>query len=122
MEPELECFDAQTHKAEGFGELKGGFVTQCSLQMSRLSVLHYLIPFLFSDSIYRLLDSKHFLLPLLGSRFPLEAAVGMNGRIWISTKEIKQTIAVVRCIEGVDPYGGGMDEAGVKKFLSKLES
>ncbi|KAF8842128.1 hypothetical protein BDN67DRAFT_989283 [Paxillus ammoniavirescens] len=105
MEPELECFDAQTHKAEGFGELKGGFVTQCSLQMSRL-----------------LLDSKHFLLPLLGSRFPLEAAVGMNGRIWISTKEVKQTIAVVRCIEAVDPYGGGMDEAGVKKFLCKLES
>ncbi|KIK90707.1 hypothetical protein PAXRUDRAFT_831468 [Paxillus rubicundulus Ve08.2h10] len=105
MEPELECFDAQTHKAEGFGELKDGFVTQCSLQMSRL-----------------LLDSKHFLLPLLGSRFPLEAAVGMNGRIWVSTKEMKQTIAVVRCIEAVDPYGGGMDEAGVKKLLCRLES
>ncbi|KAF9221676.1 hypothetical protein BS17DRAFT_785168 [Gyrodon lividus] len=104
MEPELECFDAQTHKAEGFGELKGGFVTQCSLQMSRL-----------------LLDSKHFLLPLLGSWFPFEAAVGMNGRIWVSAKEIKQTIAVVRCIEAVDPYGGGMDEASVKKFLGKLE-
>ena len=36
MEPELECFDAQTHKAEGFGELSGGFVVQCSLRMSRL--------------------------------------------------------------------------------------
>ena len=36
MDPELECFDAQTRKAEGFGELKGGFVTHCSLQMSRL--------------------------------------------------------------------------------------
>ncbi|KIJ64530.1 hypothetical protein HYDPIDRAFT_89965 [Hydnomerulius pinastri MD-312] len=104
MEPELECFDAQTRKAEGFGELKGGFVTQCSLQMSRL-----------------MLDPKHFLLPLLGSRFPLEAAVGMNGKIWVSTKETKQTIAVVRCIEKVDPDGGGLDEVGVKKFLSKLE-
>ncbi|KAF9242525.1 hypothetical protein BU15DRAFT_43817 [Melanogaster broomeanus] len=104
MEPELECFDAQTHKAEGFGELKGGFVAQCSLQMSRL-----------------LLDPKHFLLPLLGSRFPLEAAVGMNGRIWVSAKEIKQTIAVVRCIEAVDPDCGGMDEAGAKQFLGKLE-
>jgi exosome complex component RRP40 len=40
MEPELECFDAQTHKAEGFGELSGGFVVQCSLRMSRLSVFH----------------------------------------------------------------------------------
>jgi len=104
MEPELECFDAQTHKAEGFGELSGGFLVQCSLRMSRL-----------------LLDPKHFLLPFLGSRFPLEAAVGMNGRIWVSAKEIKQTIAVVRCIEAVDPDGGGMDEGGVKKLFGRLE-
>ncbi len=38
MEPELECFDAQTRKAEGFGELKGGFLVQCSLKMCRLCV------------------------------------------------------------------------------------
>lgn len=104
MEPELECFDAQTRKADGFGELKGGFVTHCSLQMSRL-----------------LLDPKHFLLPLLGSRFPLDVAVGVNGRIWVSTKEAKQTIAVVRCVEAVDPDGGGMDEVSVKKFLGEME-
>lgn len=35
MEPELECFDAQTRKAAGFGELKGGFVVKCSLKMCR---------------------------------------------------------------------------------------
>lgn len=35
MEPELECFDAQTRKAGGFGELKGGFLAQCSLKMGR---------------------------------------------------------------------------------------
>ena len=35
MEPELECFDAQTRKSEGFGELKGGFVVRCSLKMCR---------------------------------------------------------------------------------------
>lgn len=39
MEPELECFDAQTRKAEGFGELKGGFLVKCSLQMSRRWVI-----------------------------------------------------------------------------------
>lgn len=38
LEPELECFDAQTHKAEGFGELKGGLVVKCSLGMARKSV------------------------------------------------------------------------------------
>ncbi|PPQ74427.1 hypothetical protein CVT26_001410, partial [Gymnopilus dilepis] len=35
MDPELECFDAQTRKAEGYGELKGGFVVRCSLKMCR---------------------------------------------------------------------------------------
>ena len=35
MDPELECFDAQTRKAEGFGELKGGFLVRCSLLMCR---------------------------------------------------------------------------------------
>ena len=31
MEPELECFDAQTHKAEGLGELKEGILVRYSL-------------------------------------------------------------------------------------------
>jgi len=104
MEPELECFDAQTRKSEGFGELKNGFVTRCSLMMCRF-----------------LLDPTHFLLPLLGTRFPLDAAIGMNGRVWINAKEIKHTIAVVRSIELVDPENGGVDAAEVKRFLNKLD-
>jgi exosome complex component RRP40 len=41
MEPELECFDAQTRKTEGFGEVKGGFLVRCSLKMSRKCVLFF---------------------------------------------------------------------------------
>ncbi len=41
MEPELECFDAQTRKADGFGELKGGFLVRCSLKMSRKYVVYF---------------------------------------------------------------------------------
>ncbi|KAJ7147056.1 exosome complex exonuclease RRP40 [Mycena crocata] len=103
MEPELECFDAQTRKSEGFGELKGGFMVRCSLGMCR-----------------QLLDPKHFLLPLLGARFPLEAAVGVNGRVWVSAKDAREVIAMSRCIEAVDPDGGGMDEAGVTYLLRNL--
>lgn len=44
MDPELECFDAQTRKAEGFGELKGGFMTRCSLKMCRQWVHHFRFP------------------------------------------------------------------------------
>ncbi|EFI27164.1 exosome complex exonuclease RRP40 [Coprinopsis cinerea okayama7 len=104
MEPELECFDAQTRKAEGFGELKGGFMIKCSLKLCR-----------------DLLDPRHFLFPLLGARFPLESAIGMNGRVWISTKDVKHTIAIARCIEAVDPDGEGKDANDIKAFLQTLD-
>lgn len=74
-----------------------------------------------SPSLHRLLDPNYFLLPMLGSRFPLDAAVGVNGRVWISAKEVKQTIAVTRCIEAADPDGGGMDEVSVKQFFNILD-
>jgi len=104
MDPELECFNAQTRKADGFGELKGGFMTRYSLMMCR-----------------RLLDPKHFLLPMLGARFPFEVVVGMNGRVWINAKDVKQVIAVIRCIEVADPEGGDSDESSIKKFLNTLD-
>lgn len=104
MDPELECFDAQTRKSEGFGELKGGFLVRCSLAMCR-----------------RLLDPSYYLLPLLGSKFPLETAVGMNGRVWINTDSPKHTIIVSRCIAAADPDGGTKDEQAMKKFLASLD-
>ncbi|KAJ7025339.1 exosome complex exonuclease RRP40 [Mycena alexandri] len=96
MEPELECFDAQTRKSEGFGEVKGGFMVRCSLAMCR-----------------QLLDSKHFLLPMLGARFPLQTAIGVNGRVWVSAKDVRGVIGIARCIETVDPDSDGMDEGGI---------
>ena len=45
----------------------------------------------------------------------------MNGRVWVSAKDPRQVIAIARCIEAVDPDGGGMDEAAVKKFLNALD-
>ena len=45
----------------------------------------------------------------------------MNGRVWVNAKERKHIIAISRCIEGVDPDGGGMDEAGVKTLLGTLD-
>lgn len=35
MEPELECVNPQSGKADGFGELSGGFVFKCSLGLCR---------------------------------------------------------------------------------------
>jgi exosome complex component RRP40 len=54
--------------------------------------------------------------------FPTEVAVGMNGRVWINCKEVRQTIALARCIEAADPDGEGMDADAVKAFLGTLET
>jgi len=67
----------------------------------------------------RLLDPVHFLLPLLGSRFQLEVAIGVNGRVWFKTPEVRQTIAVARCIEAVDEQD--LDQAATVKFLNTIE-
>ena len=67
----------------------------------------------------RLLDPAHFLLPLLGSRFTLDVAIGINGRVWFKTPDVRQTIAVARCIEAVDEQG--LDQAAIVKFMSTME-
>jgi exosome complex component RRP40 len=79
------------------------------------------LPLIVCSSQQRLLDPKHFLLPFIGSRFPLEVAVGTNGRVWINSKEVKHTIVIARCIEAVDPDGGGLDESGIKAFFNTLD-
>ena len=121
MEPELECFNAQTRKAEGFGELKSGFQVSCSLRISRESVVcaRDRKKVSMSNIDGRLLDPAHFLLPLLGSRFPLEVAIGINGRVWFKTPEVRQTIAVARCIEAVDEQE--LDQAATVRFFNKME-
>ncbi|KIJ54577.1 hypothetical protein M422DRAFT_220890 [Sphaerobolus stellatus SS14] len=104
MEPELECFDAQTRKGADFGELKGGFMTKCSLGMCRL-----------------LLDTGHYLLPLLSSHFPdMEVAVGTNGRVWIKADDARKIITISRCIEAADPSAGAMDQNQTQRFLQEI--
>ena len=79
-------------------------------------------PYITEGVIISLLNPEHFLLPLLGGRFPFESAVGLNGRVWVRAMEIRQTIAMARCIEAVDPDGGTLkDVKGVKAFLDTLD-
>jgi len=66
-----------------------------------------------------LLDPAHFLLPLLGSRFPLEVAIGINGRVWFKTPDVRQTIAVAKCIEAVDEEE--LDQSATVEFLNTME-
>jgi exosome complex component RRP40 len=51
----------------------------------------------------------------------LDAAIGLNGRVWINSKEPAHIIAIARCIENVDPDGGAMQEIALKRFFATLE-
>ncbi|KAL7423267.1 exosome non-catalytic core subunit rrp40 [Cryptotrichosporon argae] len=105
MEPEVECVDPGTGKADGFGELKGGLVVMCSLQLCR-----------------QLLSAKFPVLPTLAAHIPFEVAVGFNGRVWFKARTVAQTIALKRVLEVVDsgeiePTTGDVERA-VKVFMA----
>ncbi|KAI8884552.1 hypothetical protein K501DRAFT_217420 [Backusella circina FSU 941] len=82
MEAELECINPSSGKADGFGELKGGFVFTCSLGLCR-----------------RLLDPHTPILTFLGEHFPFETAVGMNGRVWVNSEDAQRTILISNAIQ-----------------------
>ena len=65
MDPELECMSLRK-RADGFGELTGGYVFKCSLHLAR-----------------ELIDPKSFVLAYLGTKLPYEIAVGLNGKVWV---------------------------------------
>ncbi|GAA5935445.1 exosome non-catalytic core subunit RRP40 [Sporobolomyces koalae] len=82
-EPELSCVDQTTQKSAGFGELLDGYLIR-NVELNRCRAL---------------LSPKNPLLSKLGSKFPFEVAVGMNGRIWVKASSTSTTT----------PGGGGED-------------
>ena len=76
LEPELICMDSQGKKGN-LGPLVDGFVFNCSINLVR-----------------KILNEKCKLLSLLSKECSFELAAGLNGRVWINSKSIKETIAV----------------------------
>ncbi|GAA5823975.1 hypothetical protein JCM5353_007358 [Sporobolomyces roseus] len=97
-EPELSCVDQTTQKSQGFGELQDGFLIR-SIELSRCR---------------QLLSEKNGVLARLGSKFPFEVAVGMNGRVWVKgqssvaqgegeegeLEEMEKMVEIIREIKG----------------------
>lgn len=81
MEPELVCID-KYYKSGNLGPLSSdGFI---------ITVLPSLV--------YRLLNIEHPLLRSLGKKFQFEIAIGMNGKIWFNTKNVKDTVTLMNCL------------------------
>ncbi|XP_055598623.1 exosome complex component RRP40 [Uranotaenia lowii] len=84
LEPELICVDSHGKKGK-LGVLQEGFVFNCSINLVR-----------------KILNPKCTFLDLLAKEMAFEMAAGMNGRIWIKGKTVKQTIAIGNAILAVE--------------------
>ena len=89
------------------GELKGGMVFDVSLGMAR-----------------RLLMSKQkeegglVVLEEIAEKVPFEIAVGRNGRVWVNSGGVKETLMIGKALQEADRKGLGMDDQ--KKLVRKL--
>lgn len=83
MEAELVCVDSYGKKA-GMGVLTGpgGFLFTVPLHTVR-----------------KLLSPDSNLLPTLGQQIPFEIAVGMNGRVWVRARSVKETVCIANAVE-----------------------
>ncbi|CAM9794386.1 unnamed protein product [Lampetra fluviatilis] len=82
MEPELVCMDSGG-RASGMGVLgPGGFLLHCSLGLAR-----------------RLLQPDCEILRRLGAAFPMEIVGGMNGRVWVKARSVRNTLLVASLLD-----------------------
>ncbi|KAH3675893.1 hypothetical protein WICMUC_002463 [Wickerhamomyces mucosus] len=80
---EIECIDPTTGKDGGFGLLEDGFVFDVNLAFAR----------------NLLFDANHPILKLLVQKCKFEIAIGLNGKIWIKTDDLKYTLACSKSIQ-----------------------
>lgn len=50
----------------------------------------------------RILNPQCVLMKSLGKDVPFESVVGLNGRVWVKTRSVKETIAVVNAIQAAE--------------------
>ncbi|KAL9098823.1 MAG: hypothetical protein Q9163_005585 [Psora crenata] len=104
---EILCYNASTGKSEGMGELKGGMLFEISLGMA-----------------LRLLMAKQkedgglIVLEEMAEKMAFEIAVGRNGKVWVKSERVKDTLAVGGALQETDQKGLGLEEQ--EKLVRKL--
>lgn len=78
----MVCINSATGKADGFGELKGGYIIDVTLAYARM-----------------LFYEGGPVLKALGELISFEIAIGLNGKIWINADDILSTWKVAKCVE-----------------------
>ncbi|KNE56173.1 hypothetical protein AMAG_02008 [Allomyces macrogynus ATCC 38327] len=100
MDPEIECVNPKSLKANGYGLLAGGFVIKTSLAFAR-----------------SMLDPNFYVHKALEKHFPaFETAVGQNGRIWIAAATPMLTIAIADALQ----RSTSMEKQEFEKYVKDL--
>ncbi|KAL6713642.1 exosome non-catalytic core subunit rrp40 [Lecanora helva] len=111
LDPEIVCYNPSTGKSEGMGELKGGMVFDVSLGMARRLLL-----------AKQREDGGIAVLEEIAEKLAFEIAVGRNGKVWVKSAGVKETLLVGKAMQETDTQGLGIDEQVklVKKLLRQL--
>jgi len=106
---EIECFNSGTGKAEGMGQLKEGMVWDVSPAFARRLMMG-------SDKEGR---SKGGVVVLeeIGEKVKFEVAVGRNGKAWVDSGSVRETVMIGRLLQQADQQS--MDAEAQKKAVKK---
>jgi exosome complex component RRP40 len=108
MDPEVTCVSEATGKADGLGPLIGGMVFDISVGMARRLMM--------KDP--KLQGGIVILDEIAEKGIPFEMAVGRNGRVWVDSKSVSNTLVVGRAL--VETDSEDLDIEGQKKLVKKL--
>lgn len=87
MEPELVCIDSY-FKAGKLGILSNdGFIMDISISLA-----------------HSLLKIENPLLRILGKKFPYEIALGVNGKVWINCKKLKDCLNMIKVFKEAEKH------------------
>lgn len=102
---ELECVNPSTGKSDGLGPLKGGMLFEVSPAFARRLMMG---------------GGKGgvVLLEEIGEKVRFEVAVGRNGRVWVDSSSIAETVAIGRCLTETDEKD--LDVSAQKKLVNKM--
>ena len=93
------------------GELKGGMVFDVSLGMARRLLLNK-----------QKEEGGIVVLEEIAEKIAFEVAVGRNGKLWVKSNGVKETLLVGTALQETDQGRLGVDEQGklVKKLLRQI--
>lgn len=93
------------------GELKGGMVFDLSLGMARRLLLNK-----------QKEEGGIVVMEDIAEKVAFEIAVGRNGKVWVKSNGVRDTLLVGTALQETDQGGLGMDEQGklIKKLLRQI--